>query len=213
MKKLIAIMLCVSVIFGLASVASATEGEFIGTETMEVYYDVADDTPPEDDLTGGGNNAGGSDNTNDGNNTGGTATRRPGNSWGIVDDGRDYDEEETGSFVINIPAKLEVGQTAWISAALDFNDHRVFTVEFAPFDDDNIVRLFNQYGTGEAVEVIFESAEGTQYTNANNLICEWDRNSNGMGRQIRAKAVSDLSDLSFGRYSGTLQFFVRCYRQ
>ncbi len=207
MKKLTSILLCLLVTFSFASVAFASEGEFIGTELMEVFYEVEDDTPPEELL---GNDNNGNDN---GNNTSGTPTPRSNNSWGIEDDGREYDAEETGSFVINIPARLEVGQTAWVSASLDFNDRRVFTVEFAPFDADNIVRLFNQYGTGECVEVVFESAEGTQFTNSNNLICEWDRNSNGMGRQIRSRAVSDLSDLSLGRYSGTLQFFVRCYRR
>lgn len=114
-----------------------------------------------------------------------------------------------GTYYVNIPQEIKVGNTFEITANLNIMDDKEVTVSFGEFEHRDRIKLVNSV-SNDTVDVQFTKPDGTVYYNDDNVIATFNNDTQYMSYAVGTIVEYD-NGIKAGSYIGNVDFLISCH--
>lgn len=116
--------------------------------------------------------------------------------------------EVPGSFYINIPMQINVGEQVVVTAgSLNIPDYKCVKVSFANLNGNNGIALTNGVND-DYLTVRFQRLNGEPFTQSDNIIGTFRTDNPGMEYRFESTVEYVPGTVSAGMYNGTVDFYI-----
>lgn len=113
-------------------------------------------------------------------------------------------------FYVSIPETINVGSESEIYAhETNIAPEKFIYVRIEGLDSGGVIKLQNDNGTSEEINVYFMDENGERFSSENNLVAQFGSHENGRAI-INSATDANPMEVSAGSYSGQVYFSIVC---